>query len=211
LVADQLFATLDPMTRRITLPGGRDATISDTVGFVAKLPHDLVEAFRSTLEEVTLASLVVHVADASSPHLPEQIRSVREVLGEIGAGSIPEVLALNKIDLLSSEQRSIIGRRHAGATQVSAITGEGVDDLEAAIAEALPRPATEMTLLVPYGREDVTARLHREGEVISSQSGARGTIVRARVDDRLAASIRDLELDGRDAPPDGGDSDRLGR
>jgi GTPase len=211
LVADQLFATLDPMTRRITLPGGRDATISDTVGFVAKLPHDLVEAFRSTLEEVTLASLVVHVADASSPHLPEQIRSVREVLEEIGAGSIPEVLALNKIDVLSSEQRSILGRRHEGATQVSAITGEGVDDLEAAIAEALPRPATEMTLLVPYGREDVTARLHREGQVISSQSGARGTIVRARVDDRLAASIRDLELDGRDAAPDGGDSDGLRR
>jgi GTPase len=208
LVADQLFATLDPMTRRITLPGGRDATISDTVGFVAKLPHDLVEAFRSTLEEVTLASLVVHVADASSPHLPEQIRSVREVLEEIGAGSIPEVLALNKIDVLSSEQRSILGRRHEGATQVSAITGEGVDDLEAAIAEALPRPATEMTLLVPYGREDVTARLHREGEVISSHSASRGTIVRARVGDRLAASVRDLELDGRDASADAGDSGR---
>ena len=100
LVADQLFATLDPTVRRLKLPGGRRCTVSDTVGFVSKLPHDLVEAFRSTLEEVTMAELIVHVADAASPDLGEQIEAVRRVLGEIGAGDVPEVLVLNKIDRL---------------------------------------------------------------------------------------------------------------
>src|SRR3954451_3792153 len=104
LVADQLFATLDPTTRRITLPGGRTATLSDTVGFVSKLPHDLVEAFRSTLEEVTRADLIVHVADASSREVEAQVRAVRSVLEEIGAGEIPEVLVLNKADLLTAEE-----------------------------------------------------------------------------------------------------------
>ena len=106
VVANQLFATLDPTVRRIRLPGGRAATLSDTVGFVRKLPHDLVEAFRSTLEEVALASLIVHVADASAPDVDEQIEAVRGVLGEIGAGGIPEVLALNKVDLLSEHERA---------------------------------------------------------------------------------------------------------
>src|SRR5439155_10361284 len=106
LVADQLFATLDPTTRRLALPNGRKATISDTVGFVAKLPHDLVEAFRSTLEEVTVASLVLHVADGSARDLDQQVASVREVLAEIGAGDIPEVVALNKADLLGEVERA---------------------------------------------------------------------------------------------------------
>src|SRR3989442_7880537 len=105
LVADQLFATLDPTVRRIPLPNGRKATISDTVGFVSKLPHDLVESFRSTLEEVSLASLVLHVADAAAPELDRQVFAVREVLAEIGAGDLPEVLALNKIDLVPESDR----------------------------------------------------------------------------------------------------------
>src|SRR5205814_7477598 len=112
LVANQLFATLDPTVRRISLPGGRKATLSDTVGFVSKLPHDLVESFRSTLEEVALASLVLHVADASAPGIDGQVQAVRSVLGEIGAGSIPEVMALNKIDLLAPEERDRVGRRY---------------------------------------------------------------------------------------------------
>src|SRR5919198_3949063 len=111
IVADQLFATLDPTVRRISLPGGRKATLSDTVGFVSKLPHDLVEAFRSTLEEVTLGSLVLHVADASAQELDRQVAAVRDVLGDIGAGDIPEVLALNKVDLLSDEARARLARR----------------------------------------------------------------------------------------------------
>src|SRR6185503_13891559 len=110
LVADQPFATLDPITRRLVLPGGRKATVSDTVGFIRKLPHDLVEAFKSTLEEVARADLVLHVADASAADLPEQMGAVREVLAEIGAGEIPEVLALNKWDLVGELEQDRIVR-----------------------------------------------------------------------------------------------------
>ena len=127
VVADQLFATLDPTTRRIELPGRRRAVISDTVGFVGKLPHDLVEAFRSTLEEVVLADLIVHVADATSPVLDEQVDAVRRVLGEIGAGQIPEVLALNKIDEVPGSARARLAGRFPGSVAVSALTGEGSD------------------------------------------------------------------------------------
>src|SRR5205085_12031130 len=111
LVADQLFATLDPTTRRLDLPGGRGVTLSDTVGFVGKLPHDLVEAFRSTLEEVALASIVLHVADASASGLDAQVAAVRSVLGEIGAGALPEVVTLNKMDLLTDDERDSVRRR----------------------------------------------------------------------------------------------------
>ena len=197
LVADQLFATLDPTTRRITLPGGRQATISDTVGFVSKLPHDLVEAFRSTLEEVSLASLIVHVADASSPDLSEQIQAVREVLAEIGAGDIREILALNKIDLVDADARASLGLRYADAAQVSAVTGEGLVSLEDRIAGAVPRPDVEVTLLVPYGREDVTARLHREAEILASDARESGTVVRARVDEPLRSAVGEFEIDAR--------------
>ena len=128
LVADQLFATLDPTVRRLKLPGGRRCTISDTVGFVGKLPHDLVEAFRSTLEEVTLAELVVHIADAASPHLDEQIDAVRRVLAEIGAGDIPEVLVAEQDrPVARARERARLARRHPGSVPVSALTGEGID------------------------------------------------------------------------------------
>src|SRR6266511_3865832 len=135
LVADQLFATLDPTTRRLSLPGGRAVTLSDTVGFVGKLPHDLVEAFQSTLEEVTLASLILHVADAAAPDLDQQVAAVRDVLGEIGAGDIPEVLALNKADLLSGPARARVVRRYPGAVLVSALTGERLEQLLGAVAD----------------------------------------------------------------------------
>jgi GTP-binding protein HflX len=192
LVADQLFATLDPTTRRLELPGGRRATISDTVGFVDKLPHDLVEAFRSTLEEVTVADLILHVADASSPALDEQIGAVRSVLGDIGAGRIPELLVLNKIDLVAGSARARLARRFPGSIAVSGLTGEGVDGVLASAGDALPHPPVEVTLLVPYGREDVTARLYRHAEVLDRQVGESGTIVRARVDERELAAVQDL-------------------
>jgi GTPase len=181
LVADQLFATLDPTVRRLKLPGGRQATVSDTVGFVSKLPHDLVEAFRSTLEEVTLASLVLHVADASAPNVEDQVAAVREVLAEIGAGGIPEVLALNKVDLLSEVGRARVQRRFPGGVPVSALRGEGLDELLARVEDALPAPPVDVELLVPYDRQDVVARLYREGEVLSADPGPDGTHVRARV------------------------------
>jgi GTPase len=192
LVADQLFATLDPTTRRLALPNGRKATISDTVGFVAKLPHDLVDAFRSTLEEVTVASLVLHVADASARELDQQVGSVREVLGEIGAGDIPEVMALNKVDLLDEAGRDRLARRSPDAVRISAATGEGLEQLLGAVAAALPQPPLEVTLLIPPGREDLIARLYRDAEVLSSEPDTIGTVVHARVGERELAAVRDF-------------------
>ena len=187
LVADQLFATLDPTVRRLGLPGGRSATVSDTVGFVRKLPHDLVEAFRSTLEEVALASLILHVADASAEDVEEQVAAVRDVLAEIGAGGIPEVLVLNKMDLLSDVDRARAGRRHPEGVPASALRGEGLDPLLERVEAALPRPPIEVELLVPYERQDVVARLYREAEVIAAEPNTTGTSVRARVrEDQLA-------------------------
>jgi GTP-binding protein HflX len=189
-VADQLFATLDPTVRQLKLPGGRRCTISDTVGFVSKLPHDLVEAFRSTLEEVSLAELVVHVADAGSPDLAEQIEAVRRVLEEIGAGAIPEVLVLNKIDRLSGSERARLARRYPGSVPVSALSGEGVEGLLETLEQRLPHPPVEVELLVPYGREDLTALLYRESEVLSTTHEEAGTRVQARVGLRELAAVR---------------------
>jgi GTP-binding protein HflX len=189
IVANQLFATLDPTTRRIALPGGRKATISDTVGFVGKLPHDLVEAFRSTLEEVTVTSLVLHIADAASPEVDDQIGAVRQVLGEIGAGDLPEVLTLNKIDLIDQHARRAIAGRHRGSVPISAATGEGVPQLLDALGAALPAPALEVTLLVPFGREDVIAELYRGGQVLEVTPNSTGNVVRARIGERELASV----------------------
>jgi GTP-binding protein HflX len=187
LVADQLFATLDPTVRRLRMPGGRTATLSDTVGFVRKLPHDLVEAFRSTLEEVALASLILHVADASAEDVEEQVAAVRDVLAEIGAGGIPEVLVLNKMDLLADVDRARAGRHHPEGVPVSALRGEGLGPLLERVETALPRPPIEVELLVPYQRQDVVARLYREAEVIAADPNTTGTVVRARVrEDQLA-------------------------
>ncbi len=189
LVANQLFATLDPTVRKLRLPSGRQATISDTVGFVSRLPHELIEAFRSTLEEVSRATLVLHVADASSPDLPQQIEAVRTVLHEIGAARIPEVLALNKVDRLSQHERARALARVEGAVATSAVTGDGLDELMERVEAALPRFPVEVLLLVPYGREDVTAMLHREAEVISEDQLEDGTRVRARVGERALAVV----------------------
>jgi GTP-binding protein HflX len=194
LVADQLFATLDPTVRKLELPGGRRATLSDTVGFVSKLPHDLVEAFRSTLEEVTTADVILHVSDAASPDLDEQIEAVRRVLGEIGAGDIPEVLALNKIDQVAGSARARLARRFPGSVAVSGLTGEGAEGLLDVIAASMPHPPIEVTLLVPWGREDVTARLYREAEVLGTgaDGGGDGTIVKALVGERELAAVREF-------------------
>jgi GTP-binding protein HflX len=200
VVADQLFATLDPTVRRIQLPSGRAATVSDTVGFVSKLPHDLVEAFRSTLEEVARSTLILHVADASSPELAQQIEAVRTVLHEIGAAQIPEVLALNKVDLLSDLERTRLHNRFdSSAVAISSITGEGLDELLVRTEASLPRFPLEVRLLVPYGREDVTALLHREAEVLSEEAHDDGVAVRARVGERLHALVLEF-ADGRGDP-----------
>jgi GTP-binding protein HflX len=190
IVADQLFATLDPTTRRIDLPGGRHATISDTVGFVSKLPHDLVEAFRSTLEEVTLSDLILHIADASSPELDHQIEAVRRVLEEIGAANMPEVVALNKIDRLRGSERARLATRFPGSASVSAITGEGVEGLLEAVGAATPDPPVEVEVLIPWPRGDLVAMLYDEAEVLKAEAEPDGTRVRARVGLRELAAVR---------------------
>ena len=195
VVANQLFATLDPTVRRLRLPSGRAVTISDTVGFVSKLPHDLVEAFRSTLEEVARSTLILHVADASSPELVGQIDAVRVVLAEIGAAHIPEVLALNKVDRLSEHERARLTTRFdARAVAISARTGDGLDELMEVVEASLPRFPMDVTILVPWGREDLTAMLHRDAEVLSEEPREDGMLVRARVGEREFAAVETLRV-----------------
>jgi GTP-binding protein HflX len=192
VVADQPFATLDPITRRLALPGGRKATVSDTVGFIRKLPHDLVEAFKSTLEEVARADLVLHVADASAPDLAEQMRAVRDVLAEIGAGDIPEVLALNKWDLVDEVDGARILRRHPGAVAVSGLTGDGVDQLLERLAEVLPSPPVQVHLLVPFDRPEGGPMLYRLGDVLSADETPEGTEVVARVGEAELPQVQEF-------------------
>jgi GTP-binding protein HflX len=195
IVANQLFATLDPTTRRIRLPNGREATVSDTVGFVSKLPHDLVEAFRSTLEEVTRADLILHVADASSPEVEQQIEAVRGVLTEIGADGIVEVLAFNKIDLVEADERARLGERFRDSTAISALTGEGTRALLEQVGLAIPRFPVGVTVLLPHDRGDLVALLHRDAEVLSEESGEDGVRIRARVGERVFAAVRAFRLE----------------
>ncbi len=195
IVANQLFATLDPTTRRIRLPNGREATVSDTVGFVSKLPHDLVEAFRSTLEEVTRADLILHVADASSPEVEQQIEAVRGVLTEIGADGIVEVLAFNKIDLVEADERARLGERFRDSTAISALTGEGTQALLEQVGLAIPRFPVGVTVLLPHDRGDLVALLHRDAEVLSEESGEDGVRIRARVGERVFAAVRAFRLE----------------
>jgi len=176
LVEDRLFATLDPRIRRLDLPGGEAVLLSDTVGFVRKLPHQLVEAFRSTLEVVAESDLLVHVVDASAPDSDAQIDAVHTVLGEIGAAEVPELLVYNKRDLAPG---FVVPQ---GAVGISALTGEGVDKLLLTIADRLRAMEQVVELLVPYERGDVLAALHREGEVLVESHEATATRVRARLD-----------------------------
>jgi len=180
-VEDRLFSTLDPTTRRLRLLSGETVLCSDTVGFVQRLPHELVEAFRSTLEVVTDADLVVHVVDGASPDASAQVAAVRSVLDEIGAGDRPELLVVNKVDAAPDSARAL-GMGEA-AIAVSARTGEGLDKLADALAARLRSLGSVVELLVPYDRGDVLAALHREGEVLIEVHAEAGTRVRARVDD----------------------------
>jgi GTP-binding protein HflX len=181
LVQDQLFSTLDPTTRRLRMPGGETVLLSDTVGFVRKLPHQLVEAFRSTLEEVVDAKLLVHVVDASAPTVEQQIEAVRDVLREIGAADLPELLVANKIDVAPPDAVNETVAAHPGSVAVSAASGEGVDKLRDVLAERLRALDRIVELAVPYERGDVMAALHREGEVLVEIHGDRETRVRARI------------------------------
>jgi GTP-binding protein HflX len=181
LVENSLFATLDATVRKSTTSDGRLYTLTDTVGFVRNLPHQLVEAFRSTLEEVADADVIVHVVDASHPDPASQLTTVREVIGEVGARDIPELVVFNKSDLVSDDDRLVLRGLWPKGIFVSARTGEGIDEVLAAIAGLLPRPSIELDLLVPYERGDLIAVLHAQGTVLSTEYAETGTRVRALV------------------------------
>jgi GTP-binding protein HflX len=189
LVEDALFATLDPTVRRAKMPSGREITLADTVGFVRHLPHNLVEAFRTTLAEVGEADVIVHVVDASDAAPREQIAAVREVLRQIGAGDIKELVVFNKADAVDRLTVAGLLQRESGSVAVSAVTGEGIGELLEAIDQALPHPSEEIDLVIPYTRGDLIARVHRDGELLDEEHGEVGTRLKARVEPGLAAEL----------------------
>lgn len=184
LVQDQLFATLDSKVRRFELPDGRPIVVGDTVGFVRRLPHQLVEAFRSTLAEAGESDLLLHVVDGTDEDPSGQIEAVNEVLSEIDASSIPQLLVINKVDALDSAATGRLGNLFPDAVLISAATGEGLDSLKAAIAGSLSKGLITLTLTVPYDRGDVVAAAHRVGEVIAEKHDEQGTILDVRVPER---------------------------
>ncbi len=194
LVEDALFATLDPTTRRTTTADGRVYTMSDTVGFVRHLPHQLVEAFRSTLEEVADADLILHVVDGSHPDPEGQLAAVREVLAEVGASKVPELVVINKIDAADPLDVQRIRAREPHSVAVSAKTGEGIEEALRALEADLPRPQIEVTALVPYSRGDLVSKVHEKGEVIEIDHTPEGTRVHARVTEALAGELEAFTL-----------------
>ncbi|MET0525482.1 MAG: GTPase HflX [Nocardioides sp.] len=189
LVEDSLFATLDPTTRRTTTADGRVYTMSDTVGFVRHLPHQLVEAFRSTLEEVAESDLILHVVDGSHPDPEGQLGAVREVLSEIGAGDVPELVVINKADLADPMVLARLRQREPHSVTVSAKTGEGIPEAIAAVENELPRPDVEFKALLPYERGDLINRLHQHGEIASMEHTPDGTLVVGRANEGLAGEL----------------------
>jgi GTP-binding protein HflX len=198
LVEDALFATLDPTTRRATTADGRAYTLTDTVGFVRHLPHQLVEAFRSTLEEVAQADLLVHVVDGADAMPEAQISAVRQVLAEIGEDRDtpmpPELMVVNKIDAADELQLARLRHVLPDAVFVSAASGAGVEELRNRIAERLPRPAVEIDVLLPYTAGSLAARVHSDGEVLSERHTAEGTRMRARVGLELANAVEQFAV-----------------
>lgn len=205
LVQDALFATLDPTTRRATLEDGREVVFTDTVGFVRHLPTQLVEAFRSTLEEVTGADLLLHVVDGSDALPDEQIKAVRtvvtDVLRETGTPAPRELLVVNKIDALDPLEPTQLRGLLPDAVFVSARTGQGIEDLRVRLADILGGLDVEVSVLLPYSRGDLLSRIHADGSIISSEHQEAGTRVCARVPHALAASL--AEFAGSAAEPQG--------
>ena len=189
LVENALFATLDPTVRKCETTDGRVYTLSDTVGFVRHLPHQLVDAFKSTLEEVSGADLIVHVVDGSHSDPFEQIRAVRQVISEIGGGEIPEIIAINKVDIASPDVVMEILRKEHNSYAFSVRSGFGVEGLVHAIEKSLPHPNVEITTVIPYHRGDLVSAIHEQGEILSEEHLAEGTAIHAYVDGGLAKAI----------------------
>jgi GTP-binding protein HflX len=189
LVENALFATLDPTVRKTQTHDGRVYTLVDTVGFVRHLPHQLIEAFKSTLEEVSEADLIVHLVDGAHPDPMEQIRAVREVIDDIGGGEIMEIIAINKADIANPEVIMELLRKESNAYAISARTGYGVDNLLKAIEAALPKPKIEINVVIPFSRGDLVSAVHERGEIISQEYLPEGTKLHAMVDGALARKI----------------------
>jgi GTP-binding protein HflX len=196
LVEDALFATLDPTTRRTTTADGRVYTMSDTVGFVRHLPHQLVEAFRSTLEEVADADLILHVVDGSHPDPEGQIAAVREVFAEIEASGVPEIIVVNKADAADPLVIGRIQQREPHCVVVSAKTGQGIAEALALVEGELPRPTVEFDALVPYARGDLVNKIHQQGEIGSLEHTADGTRVSGRASEALAGELAEYLVTG---------------
>ena len=192
LVENALFATLDPTVRKTQSADGRIYTFVDTVGFVRHLPHQLVEAFKSTLEEVSESDLIVHVVDGSHPDPHEQLRAVRQVINEIGGGEIMEIIAINKADVSAPEVLMNLLRNESNAYAISARTGYGVDTLVKAIEAALPKPKVEINAVIPFSRGDLVSAVHEQGEIISEEYLPEGTKIHAMVGGALAQKIQML-------------------
>lgn len=199
LVEDRLFATLDATTRRLQLPGGETVLLTDTVGFVKKLPHQLVEAFKTTLDVVVDADLLLHVVDAAAPDPQGQIAAVHGVLEDIGAQDVPELVVFNKIDLV--DEPGVVGdllSRHEGAVAISAVTGEGIDKLLDTVGNRLRWLTAPVELRIPFERGDALAVAHREGEVLVEVADEHGYRLRARLDPAGRARLREFVAEGPD-------------
>ena len=194
LVEDSLFATLDPTVRKSHTPLGRSITLSDTVGFVRHLPHQLIDAFKSTLEEVSDSDLLVHVVDGSDLDPLEQFNSVREVLEEIKANNIPEIIAINKCDRITDETMGNLKRTFPEGIFVSAHSGMGIDALLKAIDDRLPDPSVEVMLTIPYSRGDLLAKVHEDGKVLKTEHNDVGTQVHAFVPSELAHLLKQIAI-----------------
>jgi len=191
LVENALFATLDPTVRQARTPGGREFTLSDTVGFVRDLPHQLVEAFRSTLEEVGASDLILHVVDGSDPDPEGQLSAVRKVLADIDAHNIPELVVINKADAADPFVIDRIKLHEKNAITVSALTGQGIAELVSMIEAQLPHPQLDIKATVPYDRGDLLARAYREGNVLSRTDTELGTVIIAKVPESLANALEE--------------------
>jgi GTP-binding protein HflX len=209
LVEDRLFATLDPTTRRLALPGGEPVLLSDTVGFISRLPHGLIESFKGTLEVAAMADYLVHVVDTTSPDPEGQIDAVRKVLGDIDAAEVPELLVFNKADA-EPEIAKELTDRHPGSVAISAATGDGVEVFLRTLTDRLRVLAVVYEVLVPYERGDILASVHREGEVVSIGDGAGPTeeawLIRARLSDASAGRLSEFVIgktNGSDSAPTG--------
>jgi GTP-binding protein HflX len=189
LVQDQLFTTLDATVRKTAMPTGKEVLLSDTVGFVRDLPHQLIESFRSTLEEAVDTDLILHVVDASADQPESQIAAVRQTLQTIEAHEVPELLVLNKADAARPDALQRLRNLHPEAVVVSAVTGEGLDDLLERLELAVTPSTLTLEVLVPFERGDIVAMIHDVGEILSESHEEGGTRITARIPDRHVADL----------------------